>query len=116
MQLLYEELKKPAKQSKIESPHKIKFNWIKTIITKTVHLVKKKIDIITRFGEWTELIIKNIKNLTKINQIKKSNINKFWKNNLINFKGVIHLNNTARIIKKKLLKNKDCENMNILKK
>ena len=60
--------------------------------------------------------MENIKSLTEANQIKKLDINKLWENNLIGFEGIIHLNNTARIMKKELLKNKDCENINILKK
>ena len=80
------------------------------------YLVKRKNDIITRFKEWTKLIIKNIKSLIKANQIKKSDINKFWENNLVGFGGIIHLNNVVRIIEKKPLKNKDYRNINILKK
>ena len=115
MQLFYKELKKPAKQPKIKSPYKIKFNQIKVIITKTTHLVKRKNNIITKFKEQTELTIKNIKNFIEVNQVKKLNINKLWENNLINFKRIIHLNSAAKIIEKKNFKNKNYENINILK-
>ena len=113
MQLLYKKLKKPIKQPKVESLHKIKLNQTKIIITKTIHLVKKKNNIITKLREWTELTIKNIKNLIEVNQVKKLNINKLWENNLTNFGRIIHLNNTTKIIKKELLKNKDYKNINI---
>ena len=59
--------------------------------------------------------MENIKSFIKINQIEKLNINKFWENNLAGFKGIIYLNSVARIIKKELLKNKNCENINIFK-
>ena len=115
MQLLYEKLKKPAKQPKAESPHKIELDRTRAIVTKTAHLVKRKNDVITRFGEWTELTVENMKSLAEANQVEKSDINKLWESNLAGFGGVIYLNNAARIMEKELLKSEDCENMNILK-
>ena len=81
---------------------------------KIAYLVKRKNDIITKFEKWIELIIKNIKSLAEVNQVKKSNINKFCESNLIGFKRIVYLNSKIKIIKKEPLKSEDCENINIL--
>ena len=83
---------------------------------KTAYLIKKKNNIITKFKKEIKLMIESVKSLIKINQVKKLDINKFQENNLIGFKKVVHLNNKIRIIKKKLLKNKNYKNINIFKK
>ena len=98
-----------------ESPHKIELDRTRVVVTKTAYLIKRKNDIITRFREWTELTVENMKSLAEANQVEKSDINKLWESSLTGFGGVIHLNNIARIMEKKLLKSEDYKNMNIFK-